>query len=85
MIILATILSGLSLLLSVLFLLHLKVINIIFMIRLAVAALSPYWAIMGLVGALLGWVYGAPWAVPMGIIGDILSDQSAPKAFSNPL
>jgi len=68
MIILATILSGLSLLLSVLFILQLKVINIVFMIRLAVAALSPYWTIMGLVGALLGWVYGAPWAVAMGVI-----------------
>lgn len=68
MIILATILSGLSLLLSVLFLLQLKIINIIFMTRLIAAALSPYWAIMGAVGAILGWTYGAPWAVPMGII-----------------
>jgi acetyl esterase/lipase len=68
MIILATILSSLSLLLSVLFKIRLKIINIIFMIRLAVAALSPYWAILGLVGAILGWVSGAPWAVLMGII-----------------
>jgi acetyl esterase/lipase len=69
MIILATILSGLSLLMSVLFLLQLKVINIVFMTRLAAAALSPYWATMGAVGALIGWVYQAFWAVPMGIIG----------------
>jgi len=26
---------------------------------------------MGLVGALLGWLYGAPWAVAMGILGAI--------------
>ena len=67
MMILATILSGLSLLLSILLIIRLKVINVIFMIRLAVAATSPYWAILGLVGALLGWGYGAPWAVLMGI------------------
>jgi acetyl esterase/lipase len=69
MIILATILSGLSLLLSVLFLPQLKVINTVFMIRVTAAALSPYWAILGVFGALIGWVYKAFWAVPMGIIG----------------
>ncbi len=69
MIILATILSSLSLLLSVLFLLQLKAINTVFFTRLAAAALSPYWAVMGLVGAVLGWVYSALWAVPMGIMG----------------
>jgi len=69
MIILATILSSLSLLLSVLFLLQLKAINTVFFTRLAAAALSPYWAIMGLVGAVLGWVNSALWAIPMGIMG----------------
>lgn len=47
MIVLATVLSGLSLLLNVLFLLQLKVINLIFMMRVAAGALLPYWAIMG--------------------------------------
>jgi acetyl esterase/lipase len=37
--------------------------------KLTAGALSPVWAIMGLVGALLGWVYEAYWAVPMGILG----------------
>jgi acetyl esterase/lipase len=69
MIILAASLSGLSLLMAVLFLLQLKVINIVFMTRLAAAALSPFWAIMGMVGAIIGWVYQAFWTVPMGIIG----------------
>jgi acetyl esterase/lipase len=68
MIIFATILSGVSLLLSILLIIRLKVINIIFMVRLAVAALTPYWAILGLVGAILGWVVVAPWAVLMGVI-----------------
>jgi hypothetical protein len=40
-----------------------------FFTRLATAALSPYWAIMGAVGVFIGWVYQALWAVPMGIIG----------------
>jgi len=36
---------------------------------LVASSLSPIWAIMGLVGAVLGWIYGAPWAIVMGIIG----------------
>jgi len=31
--------------------------------------LSPYWAIVGLAGAAFGWVSGALWAMPMGILG----------------
>ncbi|NIQ92103.1 MAG: hypothetical protein GWN93_25230, partial [Deltaproteobacteria bacterium] len=31
--------------------------------------MSPYWAIVGAVGAVIGWVYGALWAIPMGIVG----------------
>jgi acetyl esterase/lipase len=37
--------------------------------KLTAGALSPYWAIMGLVGAVIGWVYQALWAIPMGIVG----------------
>jgi acetyl esterase/lipase len=37
--------------------------------KLLAGALSPYWAIIGLVGAVVGWVYQAFWAVPLGIIG----------------
>ena len=69
MIILATILSGMSLLMGLLFPIKFKVINIVFMARLLIVALAPIWAIIGLVGAVLGWVYGAPWAVAIGIIG----------------
>jgi acetyl esterase/lipase len=36
---------------------------------LTAGALSPFWAIMGVFGALLGWAFGAPWAAPMGILG----------------
>ena len=70
MIILAYTLSGLSLLISALFLIKPRV-SLLFMLflPLTAGALSPYWAILGLVGALLGWVYGAPWAVLIGIVG----------------
>lgn len=37
--------------------------------------MSPYWAIMGAVGALIGWVDEAYWVVPMGILGAGWSDQ----------
>jgi acetyl esterase/lipase len=72
MIILATTLSGLSLLMSALFLIRPKAqLLFILFLPLAASALSPIWAIMGVVGAALGWVYNAPWAVPMGILGAI--------------
>jgi acetyl esterase/lipase len=71
MITLAYILSGLSLLMSVLFLIQAK--NplgwIVMFPKMTAGALSPYWAIMGAVGALIGWVYQALWAIPMGILG----------------
>jgi acetyl esterase/lipase len=35
----------------------------------AAGALSPYLAIMGLAGAVLGWVYEAYWAIPIGLVG----------------
>jgi len=36
---------------------------------LTAAALSPYWAIIGAAGAVIGWIYQALWAIPMGIVG----------------
>ena len=71
MIALAYILSGLSLLMSVLFLIHAKNLLgwIVLIPKLTAGALSPIWVILGAVGALIGWVYGAFWAVPMGIVG----------------
>ena len=71
MMILATILSGLSLLMSVLFLIRLKTLLrlMVWFPKLIAGALSPYWAIMGAVGAVIGWVYRGFWAIPMGIVG----------------
>ena len=71
MTVLAYILSGLSLLMSVLFLIPLKIPRgfMVILPKMAGGALSPYWAIMGVVGAEIGWVYQALWAIPMGIVG----------------
>jgi acetyl esterase/lipase len=74
MIILATILSGLSLLLSVLFFIQLNIPSeklppFGVLAKLIAGAFSPYWAVMGVAGAVIGWVYQALWAVPMGILG----------------
>ena len=68
---LATILSGLSLLMGVLVLIQAKnpVGWITIVPKMVAGALSPYWAIIGVVGAVIGWVYGALWAVPMGLLG----------------
>ena len=72
MIILAYTLSGLSLLMSILLFIKPRVsLLLVLFIPLTAAALSPIWAIMGAVGALLGWAYGAPWAVLMGILGAV--------------
>jgi len=71
-IILATVLSGLSLLMSLLLLIRLKVNKpglILWFLKISAGVLSPYWAIIGAVGAVIGWVYGAIWAIPMGIAG----------------
>ena len=67
---LAYILSGLSLLMSALFLVrpNVKLLFILFLPMFA-AALSPLWAVLGAAGAVLGWIYGAPWAVLMGFLG----------------
>jgi acetyl esterase/lipase len=54
---------------SILFLVRLKVLGLALFAKLAAGALSPYWAVMGAAGAVFGWVYQAPWAIPMGIVG----------------
>ncbi len=73
MIILATILSGISLLMSSLLVLKLKFPLGWFVLfpKLAAGALSPYWAIMGLAGGIIGGISGAYWAIPMGITGAV--------------
>jgi acetyl esterase/lipase len=70
--ILAYILSSLSLLMSILLLIQLKVNLyglILFIPKLGAGALSLYWAIIGAVGAILGGISGAYGAVPMGLVG----------------
>ena len=71
MTILATTLSGLSLLMGVLLLIRLKVpVGWITVVpKMIAGALSPYWAIIGAVGAVIGWMYQGLWAIPMGIVG----------------
>lgn len=71
MIILATILSSISLLMSVLLLVrvHNPLGWATVIPKMIAGALSPYWSIVGAAGAVLGWVYGAPWAIPIGIAG----------------
>ena len=72
MITLAYILAGLSLLMSLLFLLQSPTPPLGFIValsKLTAGALSPYWAIMGVIGALIGWVYQALWAIPLGTVG----------------
>jgi acetyl esterase/lipase len=71
MIILAYILTGLSLLMSVLLLIQTKnpIGWLVLIPKLTAGALSPIWALMGVVGVIIGWVYGAPWAIPVGILG----------------
>lgn len=72
MFILAYILSGVALLMSLLFLIHLPKPPLGFLVlipKLTAGALSPIWAVMGIVGIVLGWLYQAFWAIPMGILG----------------
>jgi acetyl esterase/lipase len=70
MIILAYILSGLSLLMSVLLLIQTKnpIGWLVLFVKLPSGALSPIWAIIGAVGAGIGWANDALWAVPTGIL-----------------
>jgi len=71
MTILAYFLSGISLLMGVLLVIRTK--NPVGWISLApkstAGALSPYLAVIGLAGAVLGWVYEAYWAIPIGLVG----------------
>ena len=72
MFILTYILSGISLLMSLLFLVRLPKPPLGFVVlipKLTAGALSPVWAVIGAVGALLGWLYQAFWAIPVGILG----------------
>jgi len=71
MILLAYILSGVSLLMSSLLVVKLKFPLGWFGLfpKLAAGALSPYWAVMGVVGGIIVGISGGFWAVPMGIIG----------------
>ncbi len=71
MIALAYILSGFSLLMSVLLLLRLKMPQGFYVLplKMMAVALSPLWAIFGLVGAVIGWFYQVYWVIPMGVVG----------------
>ena len=71
MIVLATILSGLSFLMSILLVVDLKspLGVLVWFPKLAAGGLSPIWAVVGASGTVIGLVYGAFWALPMGIIG----------------
>ena len=73
MIILSYLLSALPLLLSIFFFVQLKLPSeappIGWLVKLIAGALSPYWAAMGIVGAVTGWIYQAGLAVPTGILG----------------
>ena len=71
MIILAYILSAISLLMSILLIVNLKspLGVLVWFPKLAAGALSPIWALMGAAGTVIGLIYGAFWALPMGIIG----------------
>ena len=54
---------------SALFLIKLKFPSFVLLLKLLAIALSPYWAILGLAGVAIGWVYQALWAIPIGIVG----------------
>jgi acetyl esterase/lipase len=69
MIFLAYILSGLSLLISGLFFVKLKFPSFMLMLKLMAISLSRYWAITGVVGAVMGWFYQVPAAIVMGLLG----------------
>ncbi len=67
--ILAYILTGLSFLMSILLFIKLKKIGMPLFAKLAAAALSRIWALLGLTGAVLGWFFQAYIAIPIGLIG----------------
>ena len=69
MVILATILSCISLLMSALLLIRLKEPSPVMFAKLFAGALSPFWAVIGAAGAAIGWAYQALWVVPLGVVG----------------
>ena len=72
MIILAYILSGFSLLMGIILLIPQPKFPLSFWFffpKLPAGALSPYWAVIGAVGAIIGGISGVYWAVLIGIIG----------------
>jgi hypothetical protein len=72
MIIIAYILSGISLLMGFLLVMPQPKFPLSFWLllpKLPAGALSAYWAVMGVVGAIIGRASGAYWAVPLGIAG----------------
>jgi acetyl esterase/lipase len=71
MMILAAILSTFSLLMSILLLIKTEspIGWLVLIPKDISSALSPIWALMGAIGALLGWVYQAFWIIPIGMLG----------------
>jgi len=69
MIALAHVLAGLSLIMSAFLLVQLRAISLLMFVKLLANAWSPLWAILGAVGASLGWMYRAPGAIPAGVVG----------------
>ena len=66
--VLATILSCISLLMSALFLIRpIPERLYLLFLPLFAAALSPVWVLSGIIGAVLGLIYNAPWAAVIGI------------------
>ena len=67
--ILASILSGLSLLMCILLFIKIKRIGLPLFIKLAASTLSPFWFVLGITGAVLGTAYKAYWSIPTGMVG----------------
>jgi acetyl esterase/lipase len=71
---LAYLLSGLSLAVTLVHLSNPKFPLGIYLLwpKLFALALAPWWALVGALGAVLGWLSGAAWAVPMGLAGAVV-------------
>jgi len=69
--VLAIVLSGMSLLMSILLLVRLTFPWGFYVLafKLAAGALSPFWVLAGVAGAVMGWMARAPWTIPMGMVG----------------
>jgi acetyl esterase/lipase len=68
---LACALTSLSLLMGALLLIRLKMPWGFYLLplKMMAVALSPFLAVIGLIGAAIGWFYQSFWAVPVGVIG----------------